>query len=73
MHLESFIWTKPNPPKDGDGKSRVLASSEKLRKGTVGGNLTNKEYFDELVSIASAVRTTVGALCTCSIDFSGYF
>ncbi len=38
-----------------------------------GGHLTNKEYFDELVSIASAVRTTGGALCTCSIDFSGYF
>ncbi len=23
--------TKPNPPKDGDGKSRVFASSEKPR------------------------------------------
>ncbi len=27
--MEWFILTKPNPPKDGDGKPRVLAFFEK--------------------------------------------
>jgi len=38
-----------------------------------GGNLTNKEYFDEMVSFATAVRATVGAPRTYGIDISECF
>ena len=38
-----------------------------------GGNLTNKEYFDEMMSYATAVRAVVDAARIYGIDFSGYF
>ncbi|MGI9293076.1 MAG: TonB-dependent receptor, partial [Pseudomonadales bacterium] len=49
------------------------SASERWSVALWGNNLTDEEYFDEVVAFATAVRATVGAPRTYGVDFSFNF